>query len=102
MRTPSYLATMPPGPGARCGRYTRAGRRCRLPAAPGAASCALHAQGERRKPGPPGTGFLSAARAQLYFAGIILRAWLARRRQQGRRPFPGQQRPGHGTDVTRA
>jgi hypothetical protein len=85
MRTRSYLATVPPGPGARCGRYTRAGRRCRLPAAPGAASCALHARGERRKSGPPGTGFLSAARAQLYFAGIILRAWLARRRQQGRR-----------------
>lgn len=89
MRRPSYLATRPPGPGARCGTYTRAGRRCRLPAAPGAASCAWHTYGERRKPGPPGTSFLSAARAQLYFAGIILRAWLARRRQQGRRPFPG-------------
>jgi hypothetical protein len=89
MRTPSYLTTMPPVPGARCGTYTRIGRRCRLPAAPGAASCALHTQGERRKSGPPGTSFLSAARAQLHFAGIVLRAWLARRRQQARRPSPG-------------
>jgi hypothetical protein len=68
--------------------YTRIGRRCRLPAAPGAASCALHTQGGRGKSSSPGTSVLSAARAQLSFAGIILRAWLARRRQAGR-PFPG-------------
>jgi hypothetical protein len=42
LRRRRQRATMQAGSAAQCGAYTRAGRRCRLPAVPGSANCALH------------------------------------------------------------
>ena len=47
LRRRRHRATMQAGSAAQCAAYTRAGRRCRLPAAPGSATCALHRGGQR-------------------------------------------------------
>ncbi len=95
MRLPRNLATSPAGAGVQCSAYTRTGRRCRLPAGPGTAICALHRQGrpDRRR-----NGFLGPARAQFRFTRIMLRAWLARRRQLIREPSIGATVPWSGSD----
>ncbi len=95
MRLPRHRATTPAGAGARCAAYTRTGRRCRLPAGPGAAICALHRQGRASR---GRSSFLGAAKAQLRFTRIMLRAWLARRRQLIRQPSPGAAVPWSGSD----
>jgi hypothetical protein len=98
MRLPRHLATTPAGASGQCAAYTRTGRRCRLPAGPGTAICALH------RPGWADRGrnsFLEAAKAQFRFTSILLRAWLARRRQLIRQPSLGAAVPWSGNDRDR-
>jgi hypothetical protein len=42
LRRRRHRATMQAGSAAQCAASTRGGRRCRLPAVPGSANCALH------------------------------------------------------------